>query len=77
MGVVSGRVYVLLFYLVLLLACLLDCLFIFFLSFFAVGWLTNSWNRSHFNGRHGEGPVSEIHETSLKIFHEQKLLSRN
>ena len=68
MGVVSGRVYFLLFYLVLLLACL---------SFFADGRLTNSWNRSHFKGLHGEGPVSKIHETSLKSFHGQKLLFRN
>lgn len=76
MGVVSGRVYFLLFYLVLLLACLIVCLF-FFLSFFADGRLTNSWNRGHFKGLHGEGPVSKIHETSLKSFHGQKLLFRN
>ena len=75
MGVVSDRVYFLLFYLVLLLACLIVCLF--FLSFFADGRLTNSWNRGHFKGLHGEGPVSKIHETSLNSFHGQKLLFRN
>ena len=49
MGVVSGRVYFLLFYLVLLLACLIVCLF-FFLSFFADGRLTNSWNMTSWRG---------------------------